>query len=74
MRDVRAALQQTIGLDEQIVGVDRPERAFARTVPCADGFESKSNNSAYIGMCLTGRATDVYTDGTASLEDGKVTF
>ncbi len=40
----------------------------------ADGFESKSNNSAYIGMCLTGRATDVYTDGTASLEDGKVTF
>ena len=39
-----------------------------------DGFESKARNSAFIGQHLTGRATDVFTDGYATLEDGTVTF
>jgi dihydroorotase len=38
----------------------------------ADGFESKSSNSAFIGRTLTGRATDVYVAGYATLEDGVV--
>lgn len=37
-----------------------------------DGFVSKSNNSAFIGMELMGKATDVYVGGYASLEEGKV--
>ncbi len=40
----------------------------------ADGFASKAKNSAFVGQRLTGRATDVFTDGYASLENGKVTF
>ncbi len=40
----------------------------------SDGFVSKANNSAFIGDKLTGRATDVFTDGYATLENGKVTF
>jgi dihydroorotase len=38
----------------------------------ADGFASKSGNSAFIGRTLTGRATDVYVAGYATLEDGVV--
>jgi dihydroorotase len=38
----------------------------------ADGFESKSSNSAFIGRALTGRASDVFIDGYTSLEDGTV--
>lgn len=39
-----------------------------------DGYESKSANSAFAGQCLTGRARWVFTDGYATLEDGRVTF
>lgn len=39
-----------------------------------DGFASKAKNSAFVGQRLTGRATDVFTDGYATLENGKVTF
>ena len=37
-------------------------------------FESKSRNCAFTGYKLTGRATDVFTEGYASMEDGKVLF
>ncbi len=40
----------------------------------AEEFESRSKNSAFVGYELTGRATDVFTEGYASLEDEKVTF
>ena len=36
-------------------------------------FESRSNNSGFIGWELTGRATDVYVGGYATMEDGKIT-
>ncbi len=38
-----------------------------------DGFESKAGNSGFIGWELTGRATDVYVGGYATMEDGKIT-
>ena len=40
----------------------------------SDGYESKADNCAFAGRRLTGRATDVFTEGYASLEKGKVTF
>ena len=38
-----------------------------------DDFESRSKNCAFIGWKLTGRATDVYVGGYATMEDGKIT-
>jgi dihydroorotase len=38
----------------------------------AEDFVSKSRNSAFIGRRLTGRVCDVFVDGYATLEDGKV--
>ncbi|MDR1359197.1 MAG: dihydroorotase, partial [Coriobacteriales bacterium] len=38
----------------------------------ADGWESKSEGSAFAGSTLIGRATDVYVGGYASLQDGAV--
>jgi dihydroorotase len=45
--------------------------ALSWGVSAAD-FVSKADNSAFIGRRLTGRATDVFVGGYASLEDGKV--
>ena len=46
-----------------------PEVAW--TVDAAD-FCSKAKNSGFIGAELTGRATDVYVGGYATMEDGKI--
>ena len=43
----------------------------AWTVDAAE-FVSKAKNSGFIGAQLTGRATDVYVGGYATMEDGKV--
>ena len=37
-----------------------------------DDFYSKAGNSPFIGRRLKGRATDVYVDGYATMEDGVV--
>ena len=41
------------------------------TVDEAD-FESKAKNSGFVGAQLTGRATDVYVGGVATLQDGQI--
>ena len=38
----------------------------------AESFESKASNSGFLGAKLKGRATDVYVEGYATLEDGKI--
>ena len=35
-------------------------------------FESKAKNSGFVGAQLTGRATDVYVGGVATLQDGQI--
>ncbi len=46
-----------------------PEASW--TVDAAE-FCSKATNSGFIGAELTGRATDVYVGGYATMEDGKL--
>lgn len=38
----------------------------------ADVFESKASNSGFLGAHLTGRATDTYVAGYATMEDGHI--
>ena len=38
----------------------------------ADGYESRASNSGFAGQTLTGRATDVFVGGKATLRDGAV--
>lgn len=38
-----------------------------------EDFESKAKNSGFIGWKLTGKATDVYVSGIATMENGKLT-
>jgi len=38
-----------------------------------DGFESRAKNCGFVGWKLTGRATDVYVGGYATMEDGIIT-
>jgi dihydroorotase len=38
----------------------------------ADGFKSKSHNSAFLGKMLTGRVTDTFVGGYATLRDGQL--
>ena len=45
----------------------------ARTVEVTESyFQGKSKNSAFLGMTLTGCATDVFMDGKRTLADGVV--
>ena len=66
LRVERVALEPGAVADLTVVD---PEAAW--TVE-ADGFLSKATNSGFIGAELTGRATDVYVAGYATLEDGAI--
>lgn len=57
-----------VGCTADLTVID-PEAAW--TVE-SDGFVSKASNSGFIGEELTGRATDVYVGGYATLEDGQI--
>ena len=56
------------GMTADLTVID-PEAAW--TVDPAE-FASKGKNSAFVGAELTGRATDVYVGGYATLEDGAI--
>ena len=55
-------------LRQEPVKID-PEAAW--TVEVGD-FYSKANNSGFVGAELTGRATDVYVGGYATMEEGAI--
>ncbi len=62
----RVALEAGSTADLTVIDPDA-----AWTVDAAD-FCSKATNSGFIGAKLTGRATDVYVGGYATMEDGKL--
>lgn len=63
----RVAIEEGSRADLTVID---PDATWTVTEDC---FESKSKNSGFIGWELTGRATDVYVGGRATLEDGKLT-
>ena len=66
LRVERVALEPGATADLTVIDPDA-----AWTVDAAD-FLSKAVNSGFIGVELTGRATDVYVGGYATLEDGAI--
>ena len=62
----RVALEPGATADLTVIDPDA-----AWTVDAAD-FKSKAVNSGFIGVELTGRATDVYVGGYATMEDGAI--
>ncbi|MCL1890441.1 MAG: dihydroorotase [Coriobacteriia bacterium] len=62
------AAKLKVGATADLTVID-PEIIWTVTPDC---FESKSNNSAFIGAELKGRARHVFVDGYATLENGKV--
>lgn len=66
LRVERVALEAGSNADLTVIDPDA-----AWTVDAAE-FCSKAVNSAFLGTALTGRATDVYVGGYATLEDGKI--
>ena len=66
LRVERVALEPGATADLTVIDPDA-----AWTVDAAD-FLSKAVNSGFIGAELTGRATDVYVGGYATLEDGAI--
>lgn len=66
LRVERVALEAGSTADLTVID---PEVAW--TVDAA-GFCSKAANSAFIGTELTGRATDAYVGGYATMEEGKI--
>ena len=66
LRVERVALEPGATADLTVIDPDA-----AWTVDAAD-FKSKAVNSGFIGVELTGRATDVYVGGYATMEDGAI--
>ena len=66
LRLERVALEPGSTADLTVIDPDA-----AWTVDPAD-FLSKATNSGFVGAELTGRATDVYVAGYATLEDGAI--
>ena len=66
LRVERVALEPGATADLTVIDPDA-----AWTVDAAD-FQSKAVNSGFLGAELTGRATDVYVGGYATMEDGAI--
>lgn len=66
LRVERVALEPGCTADLTVID---PETTWTVEV---DGFLSKATNSGFIGAELTGRATDVFVGGYATMEDGAI--